>query len=143
MTEGRDMRIVSIPSLVAIVALVVAPTPATAQQADVTALLARIEQLEQTVRVLERRIAVLEAAATAPPVGQPQPATGTGSWRERASWRQVERGMTMDQVRVLLGEPDRVESGVFTYWYWGDIFEGGNVQFDADSRRVEGWSEPR
>ncbi len=128
----------------AIVALVVAPTSATAQQTDVTALLARLEQLERTVRVLERRIAVLEAAAPAPPVGQAQPATDPGSWRELANWRQVQRGMTMDQVRVLLGEPDRVESaGTFTSWYWGDFLEGGDVRFDADSRRVEGWSEPR
>ncbi len=138
------MRIVSISSLVAIVALVVAPTSVAAQQADVTALLARLEQLEQTVRVLERRIAVLEAAAAAPPVGQARPATGTGSWREVANWRQLEQGMTMDQVRGLLGEPDRVDSRPFsTYWYWGDPFEGGNVRFNADSRRVEEWSEPR
>ena len=137
------MRIVSIPSLLAIVALVVAPTSVAAQQADVTALLARLEQLERTVRVLERRIAVLEAPAPAPPVGQAQPATDPGSWRELANWRQVQRGMPMDQVRVLLGEPDRVESVVFTYWYWGDRYEGGNVYFDADSRRVVGWSEPR
>ena len=135
------MRIVSIPSLVAIVALVVAPTSATAQQTDVTTLLARLEQLERTVGVLERRIAVLEAAAPAPPVGQAQPATSPGSWRELANWRQLERGMTADQVRAILGEPDRVEAGAFTRWYWGDIFDGGNVTFYL--RELDGWSEPR
>ena len=135
------MRIVSIPSLVAIVALVVAPTSATAQQTDVTALLARLEQLEQTVRVLEQRIAVLEAEAPAPPVGQAQPATSPGSWRELANWRQLELGMTMDQVRALLGEPDRVEGGGITWWYWGEFSEGGSVTFIT--RQVSGWSEPR
>ncbi len=137
------MRVVSIPSLVAIVALVVAPNSATAQQPDVATLLARIEQLEQTVRVLELRIAALEAVAEAPapPVGQ---ATDPGRWRELANWRQLRRGMKMDEVRELPGEPARVEANnLRIIWYWGDWRDGlSNVYFNADSRRVDGWEEP-
>lgn len=77
----------------------------------------------------------------APPTDQARTAA-TGNSRELANWRQLERRMTMDQVRALLGEPERVTADPFYIrWYWGDS-RGGNVYFDADSRRVEGWSEP-
>ena len=134
------MRIVSIALPVVIVALIVAPRSATAQETDVAALLTRLQELEQTVVLLERRIAVLESAAPAPAVGQSQAATDPGNWRELANWRQLRRGMKMDEVRELLGEPARVEAIAFIRWYFGIL---GYVQFDADSRRVEGWSEPQ
>ena len=126
------MRVISIPSLVAIVALVVTPISATAQQPDVAALLARIEQLEATVRALELRIAALEEAlarAPALPVAI-----------ELANWRQLKHGMKMDKVKELLGEPGRVyaDSYRITWWY----YSGGSVEFDAGSRRVDGWQEP-
>jgi hypothetical protein len=51
--------------------------------------------------------------------------------------------MTMDQVRALIGEPERVEvTGPFTFWNWGSL-GGANVRFDNRSGKVDGWSEPR
>ncbi len=122
------MRVISIPSLVAIVALVVAPSLATAQQPDVSTLLARIEQLERTVRVLELRIAALEGVAPATPVGL-------------ANWRQLRRKMKMDEVRELLGEPVWVEANSL-YISWS-YYNRGRVEFDSGSQRVDGWNEPR
>ena len=121
------MRVISIPSLVAIVALVAAPSLATAQQPDVSTLLARIEQLERTVRVLELRIAALEGVAPATPVGL-------------ANWRQLRRKMKMDEVRELLGEPARVDASSIVVWWW--YGNGGRVEFDPGSQRVTGWNEP-
>jgi hypothetical protein len=44
--------------------------------------------------------------------------------------------MTMDEVRALLGEPERVDAGLVTYWRWADA----NVYFMRG--KLEGWSEP-
>ena len=127
------MRVISIPSLVAIVALVVTPISATAQQPDVAALLARIEQLEATVRALELRIAVLEEALAE------APALPVGQATELANWRQLRLKMKMDKVRELLGEPGYVQADDYQItWQIG----GGIVYFDSDSRRVKGWHEP-
>ena len=140
------MRVVSIPSLIAIIALVVTPNSASGQQPDVATLQARIEQLERTVHALELRIAALEAVAEAPttPAGQ---ATDPERSQELANWRRLRRGMKMDEVRELLGEPVRVQANIVSirwdyYRIVGDVGFPGYVEFDADSRRVEGWSEP-
>jgi hypothetical protein len=43
-----------------------------------------------------------------------------GNWRDVANWRQLKKGMKMDQVKDLLGEPDKVmASATLTLWYWG------------------------
>lgn len=54
----------------------------------------------------------------------------------RTAWRKLRKGMRMDAVRSILGEPDRVESIVYTWWYYGS----GRVLFDGDE--VASWSEP-
>ncbi len=54
----------------------------------------------------------------------------------RAAWRKLRKGMQMDAVRSILGEPDRVESIVYTWWYYGS----GRVLFDGEL--VNSWSEP-
>jgi len=49
----------------------------------------------------------------------------------------------MDQVRGLLGEPDKVEAEtVLIFWKWGELVFGGSVSFDVDTNRVAGWEEP-
>ena len=65
----------------------------------------------------------------------------SAKWRDVQNWRRLRRGMTMDEVRALLGEPERVQAlgGVITHWYWDS---GADVSFDA-SDKLESWSEPR
>ena len=48
--------------------------------------------------------------------------------------------MTMDEVRTLLGEPEKVEGGFITHWYW-DYPTGPQVYFN-NSDKLEGWTEP-
>lgn len=95
-----------------------------------------VDSLRSRVADLERRVDALEAFLREEP------------WRSRAvvsadaqgitSWRRLRRGMTMDQVRTVLGEPENVTAmPSSTIWQYPSV---GSVSFRAD--RVEGWSEP-
>ncbi len=89
--------------------------------------------------------------ATIPSIGgqptTPPPLSGTPKWKTKSSWRRLKKDMTMEQVEALLGEPDSVDAGILlVYWRYGDGgYAGlrGHVLFDADTSRVDGWSEPK
>jgi hypothetical protein len=58
--------------------------------------------------------------------------------KDRSQWRQLRRRMSQDDVKKLLGEPDRVSvSRFYDSWYYG----GGSVTFDSKGH-VDFWSEP-
>jgi hypothetical protein len=40
-------------------------------------------------------------------------------WRKRSNWRRLQEGMTMSEVRAILGQPTNVESTGFVYWVYG------------------------
>ena len=119
-------------------ALVAASTPAVAagQDTSTASLLRRIELLERANADLERRVRELEAIIQSEP-SQGRPIPASTKWQDLANWRQLRRGMKPDQVRALLGEPERVEGGDFMHWYWADA----HVTFY--SGRLDSWSEPR
>lgn len=129
-------------SFISILLAVVGIQPAKAQQQRVVELERRVAGLERTVERLEQRIAALEARTSQ--VANPTPGrAGTASWRERGNWRQLRQGMNEDQVERLLGEADRVNVNEYFFtWYFGGYGDGGQVQFDADTRRVRSWREP-
>jgi hypothetical protein len=57
------------------------------------------------------------------------------------SWRQLQRGMSFEQVRTLLGEPMKIDAGYVTRWYYSNSgIIGPQVTFTDD--RVSGWDEP-
>lgn len=56
----------------------------------------------------------------------------------RSQWRTLKRGMSKDDVKKLLGEPDRVSVSRF-YESWN--FDGGSVTFNGKGH-VDFWSEP-
>lgn len=124
--------------LVAAFAVACIPTVAVGQKVSTDSLLRRIESLQSTTADLERRVGELEALL------RPQPSRNgavpaTPGSRDVANWRRLSRGMTMDAVRALLGEPESVYTASdFTFWQYPD---GGRVNFDSD--KVDGWSEPR
>ena len=64
-----------------------------------------------------------------------QSSAPTGKDRSRS--RTLERHMTKDEVRKLLGEPDKVSVSRF-YEAWE--YSGGDVMFDGKGR-VDSWSE--
>ena len=112
------------------------PAIAAGQDTSTASLLRRIELLERANTDLDRRVRELEAVIkSAPSQGQPIP-TST-KWRDLANWRQLRQGMKPDQVRALLGEPERVDAGGVTFWHWANAY----VSF-MDGK-VYGWSEPR
>jgi hypothetical protein len=112
------------------------PAVAAGQTTSSDSLLRRIDFLERRVADLERRVRELEAPITVEPARDRRVSTSP-NWRDLQNWRQLRRGMTMDQVRALLGEPERVDAGHVTFWRWADA----EVYFTSD--KLEGWSEPR
>ena len=64
--------------------------------------------------------------------------TQSEKWKNKANWRNLRNGMTMKEVRSLLGEPERVsQTSSFTWWHYGY----GNVDFNKHGF-VQGWMEP-
>jgi hypothetical protein len=85
-------------------------------------------EVEKRLDDLERRVKALETV---------QPMQRTPS-TTRSAWRKLAKGMSPEQVRVLLGEPDHIDGGPLEQWRWKS---GGNVMFmDGQLQR---WSEPR
>jgi hypothetical protein len=112
-----------------------------AQESDVRVLNRRVEQLERRVAELERCSQALEASPQS--TRRDPTSSAPGDWKQLGNWRRLRRGMTMDDVGTLLGQPDRVKVVVLTEWTYGSYPDDGSVTFDAQSQRVIGWSEPR
>jgi len=99
----------------------------------------KVKLLRKRVDSLEKRVTALENILTSAS-GKKSYTGNLGDWKNRQNWRQLEVGMTEDQVRSLLGEPRKVDVGaVLVFWYYGN---SSNVNFDTDSKRVSGWGEP-
>ena len=123
-------------ALLAALAVASIPAVAAGQDTSTASLLRRIELLERANADLEQRVRDLEAVIKSA-LSQGQPLPASTRWQDLANWRRLRKGMKPDQVRALLGEPERVEGGDFTYWYWAD------AQVVFYSGKVDRWSEPR
>jgi hypothetical protein len=128
-------------TLFLVLALSFGVRPVQAQDSAVEVLSQRVEKLEHQVAELELRLRALEAPAQPARVDATRAAAG--DWKQLANWRRLRQGMTMDDVTMLLGQPDRVNaSSYLVLWYYGDI-SGGSITFDARSQKASGWSEPQ
>jgi outer membrane protein assembly factor BamE (lipoprotein component of BamABCDE complex) len=96
----------------------------------------RIQQLEEIVRVLEKRIAALEAK----PSTRSSPAA---SGLDKVAWRKLKKDMSKDEVEQLLGSPSKIdEFGSFSIWnYRYPSGKSGTVNFDEEMN-LDGWHEP-
>jgi hypothetical protein len=95
----------------------------------------RVQKLEDTIRILERRVAGLEEQLRER--SAPAPVAS-----DKVNWRKLQNGMSEGDVEKLLGSPSKVDAyGPFTIWHYG-YPSGGQVQFDGRSRTVTGWHEP-
>ncbi len=95
----------------------------------------RLEKLEETIRVLERRVANLEEQLRQRSAAPQIPS-------DKVAWRKLKQGMSEAEVEALLGSPTRVDAfGSFTVWIFGNQSRA-RVQFDGRSRTVTGWHEP-
>ena len=123
-------------ALLAALAAASIPTVATGQDTTTASLLRRVELLERANTDLARRVSDLEALIKSAP-SQSQPTPSPTKWQDLANWRQLRRGMSMDKVRGLLGEPERVDALVDIFWRWPNAY----VRFGRDGK-LDGWSEP-
>jgi hypothetical protein len=108
----------------------------------------RIERLEEE---LKRRGGAAPGQPSAKPRNAAPPAahsaaSGNLAWHSPAAWERIQKGMTVDEVRAILGEPTAVES-VDSYkslFYRGSTPAGapvsGHVNFRDD--RVVAVSKP-
>ena len=129
-------------ALLAALAAASKPVVAAGQDTSTASLIRRIEILERATANLDRRVGALEAVIkSAPSQGQSIPAST--KWQDLANWRRLREGMKMDEVRALLGEPDRVEGGLITFWYWVDANAHLYAKVEFQSGKVMGWTEPR
>ena len=92
------------------------------------------QDIEQRLQALERRVEQLER--------RDANAANRKALIDRAAWRSVRLGMSMAQVRGLLGKPHRVSTNqYFTMWYWNYTIGGGSVQFRGSDDVVDGVHE--
>lgn len=96
---------------------------------------ARVQKLEEMIRVLERKVADLESQLREQKIVAQVPA-------DKVTWRKLQKGMSESDVEKLLGSPTKVDVfSTFTIWHYGD-YSGGQVQFNGRSRTVDSWHEP-
>lgn len=98
---------------------------------------ARISQLENDLNELKLRIQKLESF-TSNTSNQQKSVLANEGTKSIANWRKLNRGMSYNEVRGLLGEPLRIEGGgIATWWYE----KNGRVVFIRDT--LSSWDEPR
>ena len=97
----------------------------------------RIEQLENEVQELKLRISKLESLLSNPSAAQEIVPSSEG-YKSITNWRKLATDMSYSDVRILLGEPQRVDGGSIARWYYPN---GGEVVFQMN--KAWQWSEPR
>ena len=122
-----------------IACLLALPSAAHAQAGSSDSLIRRLTTLEHRVDSLQARIRALEGASVDPSTARLKP--GAAKWRVRANWRALRQGMTMSEVRALLGEPDHVNAPAMIIWSWGTPPDDAGVFFSDN--KLAGWSEPK
>ena len=97
----------------------------------------RITQLENEVNELRLRVQKLENPQSNASNQQKQVVANEGA-RSIANWRKLNRGMSYNEVRGILGEPMRIEGGGIATWRYPS---NGSVVFIRD--RLSSWDEPQ
>jgi outer membrane protein assembly factor BamE (lipoprotein component of BamABCDE complex) len=93
------------------------------------------DQLLKKVELLEARVKALEKMILG------NHSNGKQLAPEIQQWRKLRKGMRPGEVRELLGEPERIEGGFQTYWYYLSNEAVGYVVFN-NYDKVNGWREP-
>jgi len=137
----------------AVPALVLAVVPAHADDATCLDLAVQMQKLKTQLEVLQARVQVLEQAPAKAQTGA-TPSTASVAAeaaaqlrREdaavREGWKQVKSGLTQDQVKGLLGAPQRTFdlSGKLVWYYYYPADGSGSVMFDP-AGRVIGYQAP-
>lgn len=97
----------------------------------------RITVLEREIHELKIRLLKLENPQ-ANVVPSQRATLATDGWTNKAAWRSLKSGMSYEEVRTVLGEPDRINGGTLAFWYYPNR---GTVAFQGD--KLTSWQEPR
>ncbi len=94
----------------------------------------QIIKLEKRVSELENRISYLESLISK---DSNKNQVFSNGWENKSNWRKLKRNMSKDNVRKILGEPERItQSSNFTYW----TYKKGKVTFYTE--KLDSWTEP-
>ncbi|MGE5242441.1 MAG: hypothetical protein ACM3NI_12420 [Bacteroidota bacterium] len=138
---------------VAVSALLLADAPVHADDVACPDLAAQVQKLKTQLEALQARVQALEQApaktqtSTTPSTASVAAAAAAQLRREdaavREGWQQVNRGLTQDQVKKLLGMPQRTFdlSGKLVWYYYYPADGSGSVMFDP-AGRVMGYQAP-
>lgn len=131
------------------------PLAARGENSDAAALRQEVNDLKQVIQHLNERVEGLEmqlqpgsdsdpqaAAAPTPPVAQPSASPAPGE-SIRDHWRQIDHGMTAQEVEALIGHPQRTMTvNLKAVWYYTYPEVGsGSIVFAQDGS-VDDWQTP-
>jgi len=97
----------------------------------------RIDQLEKEIQQIKLRLSNLESLLSNPSIAQTPVTSGEG-WKSVMNWRKLTTDMSASDVQKILGEPDRVNGGIFANWFYKN---GGTIIFYRG--KVSQWTEPQ
>lgn len=97
----------------------------------------RVDQLEKEIQDLKARLSKLESLLSSLGNSDKPIAPGEG-WKSVTNWRKLTTDMGTSDVQRILGDPNRVDGGTLTIWYYQNR---GVVMFI--NGRVSSWTEPR
>jgi hypothetical protein len=99
----------------------------------------RLSALEKEVQEIKLRLSKLESSNQVPSDSKSTTTTATGEgWKYQKSWRTLTTGMSPNEVRNLLGDPQQVRGGKVTFWSYPNK---GDVTFMDDA--LYQWREPK
>ena len=121
------------------------PRIAYGDDAQVKELRNRIEYLQKQIETMNQTLTqmmdILNSSSSVSS-GQQSAAPDQLKWQEKQNWRKLHSGMSKDEVRGLLGEPDNIDrSTFFEDWTYGTP-PRGMVGFSS-TEKLNSWSEPR
>lgn len=95
-----------------------------------------LEKIVKKIEQLEKRISILEDI-----IANKDKKNQNIITNDKQRWRNLKKGMNQQEVRDLLGEPLKINTGNLTYWYYSGEQYHSYVIFDYKDK-VYGWDEP-
>jgi len=95
----------------------------------------RINKLEEQVEELKAMLAIIVLSSSNT---EESKYSGNEKWFSKENWRKLKTGILPEDVRHLLGEPEKINGGDISTWYYSN---SGSVHFYQG--KVDRWSEPK
>ena len=96
----------------------------------------RIDAVEQEILQLKARLSRLESVGEAS-IDVLDSSKSFGGWKSISNWRKLTIDMSPNDVQRILGEPERLDGGQVTIWYYKN---DGRVVFMRG--KTSQWTEP-